>query len=137
MYMDDIKLFAKNEKKLEIVILTARIYSQDKEMEFGLEKCAMIVMKSGKWHITEEFKLPNQEKIRTLGEKETYKWIEILEADIIKQVEMKEIIKKEYLNQKATRDKTILQEPYQRDLYLGRLPRKIFGTILEVDQRRP
>ena len=29
--------------------------------------------------------LPNQEKIRTLREKETYKYLEILEADTIKQ----------------------------------------------------
>ncbi len=37
--------------------------------------------------------LPNQDKIRTLGEKETYKYLGILEADTIKQVEMKEKIK--------------------------------------------
>ena len=41
--------------------------------------------------------LPNQDKIRTPGEKETYKYLSILEADTIKQVEMKEKIKKEYL----------------------------------------
>ena len=39
---------------------------------------------------------PNQDKIRTLGEKETYKYLGILETDKIKQVEMKEKIKKEY-----------------------------------------
>ena len=36
-------------------------------------------------------------KIRTLGEKETYKYLGILVADTIKQVKMKERIKKEYL----------------------------------------
>ena len=30
-----------------------RIYSQDIGMEFGMEKCAMLVMKSGKRHMTE------------------------------------------------------------------------------------
>ena len=29
MYMDDIKLFAKNEKELETLIHTVRIYSED------------------------------------------------------------------------------------------------------------
>ena len=29
MYMDDIKIFAKNEKVLEILIQTIRIYSQE------------------------------------------------------------------------------------------------------------
>ena len=35
MYMDDIKLFAKNEKELEILIQALRIYSDDIGMEFG------------------------------------------------------------------------------------------------------
>ena len=47
-YMDDIKLFAKNEKELETLIRAVRIYSQDIGMEYGIEKCAMLVMKSGK-----------------------------------------------------------------------------------------
>ena len=64
-------------------------------MEFSIKKYAMLVMKSGKWHMTERTELPNQDKIKTLREKETYKYLRILEADIIKQVEMKEKIKKE------------------------------------------
>ena len=36
MYMDDIKLFAKNKKELETLIQTVRIYSQGIEMEFKL-----------------------------------------------------------------------------------------------------
>ena len=39
--------------------------------------------------------LPNQDKIRNLGEKKTYKYLGILEAGTIKK-EMKEKIKKEY-----------------------------------------
>ena len=57
----------------------------------------MLVLKSGKRPLTDGLALLNQEKIRTLGEKETYKYLEILEADTIEQVEMKEKIKKEYL----------------------------------------
>ena len=62
-----------------------------------LKKCAMLVMKSGKRHLTDGMELPGQDKIRTLGEKETYKCLGILEADTIKHVEMKDKIKKEYL----------------------------------------
>ena len=72
MYMDDIKLFAKNEKELETLIHAVWIYSQNIGMEFGIEKCAMIVMKSGKRHMTDEMELPNQDKIRMLAENETY-----------------------------------------------------------------
>ena len=66
-------------------------------MEFGIEKCAMLVMKSSKWHLTDGMELPNQHKIRTLREEEIYKYLGILKADTIKQVEIKEKIKKEYL----------------------------------------
>ena len=66
-------------------------------MEFGIEKCAMLVMKSGKRHMTDGRELPNHDKIRTLAEKETYKYLGILEADTIKQVQMKDTTRKEYL----------------------------------------
>ena len=97
MYLHDIKLFAKNEKELETLIHADRIYSQDKGMEFGIEKCTMFVMKSGNRHMTEGMKLPNHNKIRTLGENETYKYLGILEADTIKHVQMKDKIQREYL----------------------------------------
>ena len=85
MYMDDIKLFAKNEKELKTLIYAVRIYLQDIGVEFGIEKCARLVMKSGKRYLTDGMELLNQDKIRTLGEKETYKYLGIFEADTIKQ----------------------------------------------------
>ena len=66
-------------------------------MEFGIEKCAMLVMKSDKRHMTDGIELLNHDKIRTLGENETYKYLGILEADTIKQVQMKDKTRKEYL----------------------------------------
>ena len=45
MYMDNIKLFAKQEKELETLVHEVRIYSQDVGMEFDMEKCEMLVMK--------------------------------------------------------------------------------------------
>ena len=81
MYKDDIKLFAKN--KEETPILALRIYSQDIGMEFGIGKCAMLVMKSKKRHMTEEIELPNREKIRTLREKEINKYLVMLEVDTV------------------------------------------------------
>ena len=92
MYMDDIKLFAKNEKELETLIHTIRIYCQDIGMELGIEKCTLLVMKSGKRHLTDGIELPNQDKIGTLAENENYKYL-----GIIKQVKMKNKIQKEYL----------------------------------------
>ena len=42
--------------------------------------------------MTDETELPNHDTIRTLGENETYKYLDILEADTIKQVEIKDYI---------------------------------------------
>ena len=64
MQVHDIKQNCKKKKKkkkeLETRIHAVRIYSRDIEMEFGIEKCAMLVMKSGKRHITDGMVLPNQ-----------------------------------------------------------------------------
>ena len=38
MDMDDIKLSAKNEKELETLIQTLRLYSQDIGIEFGIDR---------------------------------------------------------------------------------------------------
>ena len=102
MYIDDIKLFVKKEKELETLIQAVRIYSDDIRMEFGTE-----IMKNRKRQMMEEIELRNQRKIRTLGEKVTYKYLGILEVDTIKQAEMKEEkIKKEIPqeNEKTTRN---------------------------------
>ena len=44
-------------------------------------------MKSSKWHTTKGVEQQNQVEIRKLREKDTYKYLGILEADTIKQVE--------------------------------------------------
>ena len=58
-------------------------------MGFGIEKWTLLVMKRGKRHRTDGIELSNQNRIRALAENETYKYLKILEADTIKQVEMK------------------------------------------------
>ena len=45
--------------------------------------------------MTDGMELQNQDKIRTLGENEAYKYLCILEADTIKQVEIKDKTQKE------------------------------------------
>ena len=109
--MDDIKLFAKNEKEMETLIHTVRIYSQDIGMEFGIEKCTMLVMKSGKRYRTDRMELSDQDKIRMLRENETYKYLENLKADTIKQVQMKDKIQKEY----RRRTRKLLKETLSKE----------------------
>ena len=51
-------------------------------MEFGIEECVMLikVANDNDWRMEQ----PNQDKIRTIVENETYKYIGILGADTIK-----------------------------------------------------
>ena len=81
--------------------------------------------------------LPNQEKIRALGEKETYKYLGILEAFTNKKAEMKKKIKKEYL--RITR-KLVKTKLHNRNLIKGidcwAFPlSKILENIFKVDER--
>ena len=69
-------------------------------------------MKNGERQMTEGRELPKQDKISMLGEKVTFKYLGIWEADTIKQVEMKEKNLREYL--RRTRILEIKQ--YSRNL---------------------
>ena len=76
-------------------------------MEFGIEKCAMLIRKSGKRQMTEGKELPNQERMRTQGEKETYKYLGILKADTIKQKE----IRKKKLKKSSSEERKNYSKP--------------------------
>ena len=68
--MNDIKMFAKDEKELESLLITIRMYSQDLGMEFGIEKSAILITEKKKSETTKGKELRNQIRIRTLGGKE-------------------------------------------------------------------
>ena len=58
------KMFRNDKKKkLESLIQTIRIYSQDIAMEFGIEEWSLLIMRNGNRLITEGTQLRNQKKI--------------------------------------------------------------------------
>ena len=120
MYMDDIELFAKKWKRIgksnaRSEDIGMEFCSEDLGVEFCIEKYTMLVMKNS--NDTWRTEWNNQIKtIRTFGEKETYKYLGILEADTIKQVEMKERIEKEYLRKTRKLPETKL---YSRNFIKG------------------
>ena len=69
-------------------------------MEFGIEKCAMLTMKWVKREIMKEIEQPSQESIKTPGKKKNSKYLGILEADTLKQADIKEKINKKRVLQK-------------------------------------
>ena len=68
LFMDDVKLFAKNEKEIDSLLQTVRIFNDDIGMKFGLEKCAAITMKRGKMVHSDGIALPDGTQLRALGE---------------------------------------------------------------------
>ena len=86
--MKAIKIFAKNEKEVETLIQTVKIYNQDIGIQFGIEKYTMLVKKKGGKE-KQQIELPNQENIWMLREKENYKYLKILKVETIKKQEWK------------------------------------------------
>ena len=95
--MDDLKLYAKNEKGLESLVQTVRIISDDIGLEFGIDKCATLVLKRGKITKFDGISLPDGRVMKGLIEGASYKYLGILQADQIRYTEMKEKVKAEYL----------------------------------------
>ena len=106
--MDDINLFAENEKESEILIQAVRIYSYDIGMKFGIEK--MCHANNEKQDMTHDGQngITNSRKNRTLGEKETYKYSGILEADNHQtRGDVRKKRRVSWENEKATRNQTM------------------------------
>ena len=98
LFMDDLKLYGRNEKEINSLVHTVRVYSSDIGMDFGIEKCAMMVMKRGKLDKSEGIRLPGGRIIRSIGDDvEGYKYFGMLEADDIMYYEVKRSMKKEYI----------------------------------------
>ena len=96
LYMDDLKLYAKNEKSLDSLLQTVRIFSKDIGMEFGIDKCAMLSLKRGNIVASDGIKLPDKSLIKSMKEGESYKYLGILQTDRIWHKEMKIEVGREY-----------------------------------------
>ena len=79
LFMDDLKLYSRREKGLDSLVQTVCVFSRDIEMEFGIEKCAMLVTEKGKIVKSVGIELPDGKVIKLLQEGESYKYLGILE----------------------------------------------------------
>ena len=66
-------------------------------MEFGIEKCAMLVMEKGKIVKPVGIDLPDGKIIKLLKESESYKYLRILEADKFLEEKIKLNVLREYI----------------------------------------
>ena len=110
------------------------------------KKCAMLIIKREKRETTEEIELVNQKSIRTFGEKENYKYLGILKADIIKLVEMekekkrvpqkneKSFLKKISTAQISSREQTLESVRKVGDLSRRRSEGSLFNSYYTEDR---
>ena len=96
LFMDDLKLFGSSEREIDSLVKTVQGVSTDIGMEFGIKKCGVVIMKRGKLSSTDGIVLPNGETIKEV-EKDGYRYLGILELDKLKEKEMKDKLKREYL----------------------------------------
>ena len=95
LFMDDLKLFSKNDEQIDALVRTVYVFSTDIGMQFGMKKCGIITMKRGKVVRCEGIKFTNNEEIKEI-EKEGYAYLGKVELGKIKENEMKEKVIKEY-----------------------------------------
>ena len=81
--MDDLKLYAKNEKGLESLVQTVQIFSDDIGMEFDIDKCATLVLKRGKITKFDGILLPDGRVTKELIEGAGYTYLGTLQVDQI------------------------------------------------------
>ena len=79
------------------LVQTVCVFSKDIGMEFGIEKCAMLVMEKGKIVKPVGIDLPDGKIINLLKESESYKYLRILEADKFLEEKIKLNVLREYI----------------------------------------
>ena len=72
LLMDDLKLYSRSQKGLDSV-QTVRVFSEYIGLEFGIEKCAMLVVEKGKIVKSVGIELPGGKVIKSLQEGKSYK----------------------------------------------------------------
>jgi len=107
-FMDDCKVYGKNDKELKSLMDIVATEAAKTGMEFGLNKCATLHMRRGKPQkaSTEEMQLESGEAIPNLKTDEEYKYLGMQQRDTIDHKGMKDKLTKAYRN----RIRTILKK---------------------------
>ena len=69
LFVDDLKLYSQSEKGLDSLVQTVCVFSEDIEMEFDIEKFAILVMEKGKKVKSVDIELPEDKVIKSLQDK--------------------------------------------------------------------
>ena len=95
-FMDDLKVYGKDKTEIESLVSTVQSISQQIGIEFGIEKCGVVVLKWGELCKSEGIHVINEQTIKEVDD-EGYKYLGILELEKFKEREMKDRFRTEYL----------------------------------------
>ena len=82
---------------MDSLVQTVRVFSGDIGMEFGIEKCVMLVMQKEKIVKSVGIEFPDGKVIESLQEGGRYKYLRILEAEKFLGEKMKLNVSNEYI----------------------------------------
>ena len=97
LFLDNLKLYSRNEKGFDSLVQAVCVFSEDIGMEVGTEICAVLVIEKGKIVKPVGIKLPDGKVIKSLQEAESYKYLAILEADKFVEEKTELSVSKEYI----------------------------------------
>ena len=104
LYTDDLKIFTRTEVHLSKALSTVKTFTDDINMEFSLDKCAIAVMKGGKQIKKQNMPIDDKTSIQS-HEEAAYKYIGVDEKSGIQHSAMKEKVANEYYHQGIILDK--------------------------------
>ena len=117
LFTYDLKLYSRSKKGLDSLVLSVRVFSKDIGMEFGIEKCAMLVMEKGKIVKSVGIEFPSGKVIKSLQKGGSYKYLGILVADKFLEEKITLNVSKEYIRR--------LRKVLKSKLHGGNLVRRV------------
>ena len=94
-YMDDLKLYVKDDDELEGLLRIVKGFSDDIGMEFGLSKYAKATFKRDKLEKSDHVRLDEETMIKDLKQEKVYKYLGHDESSGIQHATMNQKLKKE------------------------------------------
>ena len=94
--MNDLKLYLESSDQIDSLVRTVHLFSTDIRMEFGMKKCAVLILKRGKVVECDGIILPDGQVMKQMDE-DRYKYLGTLECNQVMEKEMKTIFRKEYI----------------------------------------
>ena len=99
LFMDNLKMYSKRESVLDCFIQTVRIFREDNGIKFWIDKGDMLMMKNMKIVKSDGIELPNEKVIKLLEERESCKYLGLLEADELMVNKIKDKVKKSIIEE--------------------------------------